>query len=94
MPRFSSQRKALRPSARNRANEAYTRVLKHHGHSVTTEVRMPEILEPKDFEQWEKSNPKETAALMKPAGSPSREAPRPRTRLWRRQWISRVNEAS
>jgi hypothetical protein len=81
----------LHGSAQIRCNSANTRVLKHHGHSVTAEVRMPEILEPKDFEQWEKGDPKETAALMKPAGSPSREAPRPRTRLWRRQWISRVN---
>jgi putative SOS response-associated peptidase YedK len=29
--------------------------------------RMPVILEAKDFEQWEKGNPKEAAALMKPA---------------------------
>lgn len=29
--------------------------------------RMPVILEAKDFEQWEKGNPKDAAALMKPA---------------------------
>jgi putative SOS response-associated peptidase YedK len=30
--------------------------------------RMPVILEPKDFEQWEKGDPKDAVALMKPAG--------------------------
>ena len=30
--------------------------------------RMPVILEPKDFEQWERGDPKHATALMKPAG--------------------------
>lgn len=30
--------------------------------------RMPVILEPGDFEQWEKGDPKDAAALLKPAG--------------------------
>ncbi len=30
--------------------------------------RMPVILEPNDFEQWEHGDPKDAAALMKPAG--------------------------
>jgi putative SOS response-associated peptidase YedK len=30
--------------------------------------RMPVILEPKDFEQWERGDVKDAAALMKPAG--------------------------
>jgi putative SOS response-associated peptidase YedK len=30
--------------------------------------RMPVILEAKDFEQWERGEPKDAAALMKPAG--------------------------
>ena len=29
--------------------------------------RMPVILEPKDFEQWERGDVKDAAALMKPA---------------------------
>jgi putative SOS response-associated peptidase YedK len=30
--------------------------------------RTPVILEPKDFEQWERGDPEDAAALMKPAG--------------------------
>lgn len=29
---------------------------------------MPVILEAKDFDQWERGDPKDAAALMKPAG--------------------------
>jgi putative SOS response-associated peptidase YedK len=38
-------------------------------HKLVAEVhnRMPVILEAKDFEQWERGDPRDAAALMKPA---------------------------